>query len=91
MVLTALLFINPWPSRSSALASYVFSVNDCPIDTNHLYRVFQRLQNEAGISNAIRVLDTRHTFASQYMMKGLGDIYSLGQILGHADALTSQR
>lgn len=70
---------------------YVFALNDRPIDTNHLYRVFGKIQKKAGITNIIRVHDTRHTFASQFMMKGLGSLFELSLILGHSDTKMTQR
>lgn len=77
-------------NRSEA-SQYVFLIKGHPVDTNHLYRVFQGFQNKAGIPNKIRVHDTRHTFASQFMMKGLGSLYELSQILGHTDTKMTQR
>lgn len=70
---------------------YVFTIDGSPIDTNHAYRVFGQLQKNAGIRNTIRVHDTRHTFASQFMMKGLGNLFELGKILGHSDSKMTQR
>ena len=72
-------------------SDYVFLYKCSPVDTNHLYRVFMSYQKKAGIMNQIRVHDTRHTFASQYMMKGLGSLYELSQILGHSDTKMTQR
>ena len=72
-------------------SDFVFLNKGNPIDTNHLYRVFMSYQKKAGIMNQIRVHDTRHTFASQYMMKGLGSLYELSQILGHSDTKMTQR
>ncbi len=77
--------------KRSTNTEYVFFFKDQPIDTNHLYRVFKSYQKKAGITNQIRVHDTRHTFASQYMMKGLGSLYDLSQILGHSDTKMTQR
>jgi integrase len=62
-----------------------------PIDTNHLYRTFRTLQIKAKITSQIRVHDLRHTFASQFMMKGLGSLYDLSQVLGHSDVKMTQR
>ncbi len=70
---------------------YVFLSKGNPIDTNHLYRVFGKLQKSAGIHKKIRVHDTRHTFASMFMMKGLGSLYDLSSILGHSDTKMTQR
>jgi integrase len=76
-------------NRSEA-SNYVFLSKGNPIDTNHLYRVFGKIQDQAGLENKIRVHDTRHTFASQFMMGG-GSLYDLSQILGHTDTKMTQR
>ncbi len=70
---------------------YVFLYKNEPLDVQHIYRVFQILQEKAGIQNRIRVHDTRHTFASLFMMKGLGTLYDLANILGHSDTKMTQR
>lgn len=62
-----------------------------PLDTNHLYRTFMKLQTRAKIKTKLRVHDLRHTFASQFMMKNLGSLFDLSRILGHADAKMTQR
>jgi integrase len=53
-----------------------------PIDTTHVYREFMKAEKRAGIITTIRFHDTRHTFASHFMMNG-GNIYDLQKILGH--------
>lgn len=79
--------------KRAQATSYVFVTPTAePIDTNHLYRIFIKLQKKAGITNQIRVHDLRHTFASQIMMnKGTSDIYVLRDILGHSDVKMTQR
>lgn len=72
-------------------SKYVFLLKNKPIDTNHLYRVFKVIQEKAQIGTKLRVHDLRHTFASNFMMKGLGSLYDLSQILGHADTKMTQR
>jgi integrase len=72
-------------------SDFVFHYKGKCIDTNHAYRIFRALQEQAGISKVIRMHDTRHTFASQYMMKELGNLFDVTQILGHVDSKTTQR
>jgi len=84
------VILNLFKERSNA-SDYVFLSNGQSIDTNHLYRVFGKTQEKAGITNKIRVHDTRHTFASQFMMKSLGSLYDLSLILGHSDTKMTQR
>lgn len=79
-----------YQNRSTG-SDYVFTYKGKPIDTNHLYRIFQSIQNKMGLMKTIRVHDLRHTFASQLMMKGSGSLYDLAEILGHADTKMTQR
>jgi hypothetical protein len=39
-------------------------------------------KKKAGMTNVIRLHDTRHTFASQFMMHG-GNVFTLQKLLGH--------
>ncbi len=41
-------------------------------------------QQRAGVSRIIKFHDTRHTFASHYMMNG-GSIIDLKELLGHSN------
>ncbi|MBK9293587.1 MAG: tyrosine-type recombinase/integrase [Oligoflexia bacterium] len=80
-----------WPLVKQQRSSFVFSQPDStPIDTNHLYRVFEKAQKKAGIENKIRFHDLRHTFASHFMMNG-GNLYDLQKILGHKRIEQTQR
>jgi integrase len=61
-----------------------------PIDVSHFtYRHFRPALQRAGLRK-VRFHDLRHTYASQYMIKG-GNIYDLQKILGHSELkITSQ-
>lgn len=85
------ILLEMFKNRSDNNSTFVFLLKDQPIDTNHLYRIFQKLQTKARIDKRIRVHDLRHTFASQFMMKGLGSLYDLSQVLGHSDTKMTQR
>lgn len=61
-----------------------------PFSVHHLYRDFALDQQRAGLQHKIRFHDLRHTFASQFMMKG-GNIYDLQKILGHSNLELTQR
>jgi integrase len=70
-------------------SEFVFTDEGNPFDVNHIYRVFGQLQKQASIK-PIRFHDLRHTFASQFMMKG-GRPYDLQSILGHTSFQMTQR
>lgn len=60
------------------------------LDYNHVTeRHFMVAQREAGFTKIIRFHDLRHTFASQFMMKG-GNLYTLQKLLGHSDIQTTE-
>jgi site-specific recombinase XerD len=75
----------------SSNSPFVFAneINGESLDVHHIYRVFKQLQKKIGMRNQIRFHDLRHTFASQFMMKG-GNIFDLQKILGHSDTKTTQ-
>jgi len=74
----------------SRKSEFVLSGEDNrPYDTNHVYRNFADACKRAGVRQ-IRFHDLRHTFASQFMMKG-GNIYDLQNILGHTSLNMTQR
>jgi len=61
-----------------------------PIDLGHFtYRHFKKALERAGLKD-MRFHDLRHTYASQFMMKG-GAIYDLQKILGHSDLKITSR
>lgn len=53
-------------------------------------RVWYRLRAEAGLPDNVRIHDLRHTFASRMVSAGRS-LFDVQQLLGHADARTSQR
>lgn len=71
-------------------SEFVFTDRGTPLDVHHLYRVFRQIQIKARISRTIRFHDLRHTFASQFMMKG-GRPYDLQRILGHTSFQMTER
>jgi site-specific recombinase XerD len=72
-------------------SEFVFTEEDGqPLDVNHIYRHFQVAQKRAGITNTIRFHDTRHTFASNFMMNG-GNLYDLQKLLGHTSIKMTER
>jgi len=80
-----------FPLWQKQLGPYVFCEgNGDPIDIHHVRRDFMKAQKRAGFQTMIRFHDLRHTFASQFMMKG-GNIYDLQKILGHYALEMTQR
>lgn len=51
-------------------------------------RSFRRYKNLSGVNNKFKIHTLRHTFASQYLMKGAG-INVVQTALGHSDAVTT--
>lgn len=74
-----------------SIADLVFSGADGKvIDINHLSaKSFKRMCRKAGVP-VIRFHDTRHTFASHFVMNG-GDLFQLKELLGHTDIKTTLR
>ncbi|MGZ6289782.1 MAG: tyrosine-type recombinase/integrase, partial [Bdellovibrionota bacterium] len=80
-----------WPLWKLQQGKFVFcEERGEPVDAHHIYRDFQIAQEKAGFTNLIRFHDLRHTFASQFMMKG-GNIYDLQKILGHSTIGMTER
>lgn len=78
-------------SSRSTNSKFVFTdASGNPLNPHHLYRSFRKLQEEFGIDNILTVHDLRHTFASQFMMKG-GNLYDLSKLLGHTEVKMTQR
>ena len=77
--------------RKALKSEFAFCKADgSPLDAHHLYRDFQRAQNDAGMKQKIRFHDLRHTYASNFMMNG-GNLYDLQKILGHTTPEMTQR
>lgn len=51
---------------------------------------YKRAVKRAGLDTKLRLHDTRHTFASHFVMDG-GDIFALSKILGHHSVVVTER
>jgi integrase len=72
-------------------SGYVFEdAEGKPLQLNHVSRDMKSLLKMNQINPKISFHDLRHTFASQFMMKG-GNLYTLQKILGHSDITMTQR
>lgn len=76
--------------RKQTDPKYVFTdEGGKPFNPDHFCkRIFHPLLEKAGVKK-IRFHDLRHTFASQFMMRG-GNIYDLQKILGHSSVTMTQ-
>jgi integrase/recombinase XerC/integrase/recombinase XerD len=52
--------------------------------SNAIAQMMKRTKNKTGIARLHAHL-LRHTFATNYLIHGLGDVYELSRILGHSD------
>jgi site-specific recombinase XerD len=77
--------------RNNSKGSFIFSdVENKPIDpANFRSRNWQKDLKAAGIRR-IRIHDSRHTYASLFMMSG-GSLYDLKEVLGHSTVKTTER
>jgi site-specific recombinase XerD len=77
--------------RNSRKGEFIFSQNgDRPIDaSNFRSRIWFKDLEEAGIPR-IRIHDSRHTYASLFMMSG-GDIYDLKMLLNHSTVAMTEK
>lgn len=55
-----------------------------------IWKPFKRAVVAAGLPEAMRVHDLRHTFASLFLLDG-GDIFKLSRILGHSSVTVTER
>jgi integrase/recombinase XerC/integrase/recombinase XerD len=70
---------------------YVFiTCNRTPIKNNTLGLLMRRLKQKTGIKR-LRAHLLRHTFATNYLLHGLGDVYELSRLLGHSDIKMTEK
>lgn len=60
-----------------------------PLTISSISTLMQRLKNKTGIVRLHAHL-FRHTFATNFLVHGLGDIYELSRILGHSELKTTE-
>lgn len=77
--------------RNFSKSSFVFSnVPGKPIDPSHFRKRHWEKDLEACGIRPMRIHDTRHTYASLFMMNG-GNLYELKEVLGHTSINTTER
>lgn len=83
------ILLDLWNKRSDD-CQLVFTKDGEELSAHHLGRDFDKYQARVEGLKRIRFHDLRHTFASQFVMKG-GSIYTLREILGNTDVKMTQR
>ena len=69
---------------------YIFiTQSGSPLSQTAVVQVFRRLKKRLNISRLHAHL-LRHTFATNFLLANLGDVYQLAQLLGHDDIKTTQ-
>lgn len=61
-----------------------------PLTTESVTRLFRRLKVRSGVVRVHAHL-LRHTFATNFLLNGFGDVYQLSQLLGHADLKITEK
>ena len=61
-----------------------------PITTGGIASLMGRLKKKTGIARLYAHL-FRHTFATNFLVNGLGDVYELSRLLGHADIRITEK
>lgn len=77
--------------KNTRTGDFVFTqAGDRPVDaSNFRNRIWFKDLHEAGVKR-IRIHDSRHTFASHFMMNG-GDIYDLKMLLNHSSVSVTEK
>ncbi|MCL2753799.1 MAG: tyrosine-type recombinase/integrase [Defluviitaleaceae bacterium] len=71
--------------RPHSFSDNIFlSVHETPITANGIAQMINRLKKQTGIHRLHAHL-LRHTFATNFLIYNLGDVYELSRILGHSD------
>ena len=71
--------------RPDSISDNIFlSIHERPITANGIAQMINRLKKQTGISRLHAHL-LRHTFATNFLIYNLGDVYELSRILGHSD------
>ena len=63
------------------------SIRETPLTRDGIIQMMKRMKNEIPRLHAHLL---RHTFATNFLVHGLGDVYELSRILGHSDIKTTE-
>jgi len=77
--------------RNEKDAKYLFiSSRGRAITEATLFQMMKKLKTETGVKR-IHAHLFRHTFATNYLVYGLGDVYELSRLLGHSDIRITEK
>jgi integrase/recombinase XerC/integrase/recombinase XerD len=77
--------------RARAECEKFFLTNNfTPITCGCVHSLMRRLKNRTGIKR-IHAHLFRHTFATNFLVHGLGDVYELSRLLGHGEIKTTEK
>lgn len=65
------------------------SIRETPLTASGITQLMNRLKTQTGIPRLHAHL-LRHTFATNFLIHNLGDVYALSRILGHSDLKTTE-
>lgn len=68
----------------TAADNFFLSVREKPLKPGGITQLMNRLKKKTGVPRLHAHL-LRHTFATNFLIHGLGDVYELSRILGHGD------
>jgi integrase/recombinase XerC/integrase/recombinase XerD len=77
-------------SGARGAEAFFLTANGTPITTGCISSLMGRLKKRTGIKR-IHAHLFRHTFATNFLVHGLGDIYELSRILGHGEIKTTEK
>lgn len=77
--------------RNTSKSSFLFSDSESrPIDPSNFRQRNWEKDLKAAVGRKIRIHDSRHTYASMFMMNN-GSLYDLKEVLGHSSVKTTER
>ena len=77
--------------RGDAETNYLFQTNNLtPMTSACVHSLMRKLKKRTGIKR-IHAHLFRHTFATNFLVHGLGDVYELSRILGHSEIRVTEK
>ena len=77
-------------ARGDAHEKFFLTKNFAPITNGCVHSLMRRLKKRTGITR-IHAHLFRHTFATNFLVHGLGDVYELSRLLGHGEIKTTEK
>ena len=86
-----LAYVHKRRAADAAADKYFFLTDDGkPITNGGVTSLIRRLKIRTGVARLHAHL-FRHTFATNFLIHGLGDVYELSRILGHSEIRTTEK